>query len=82
MAKQALLAQLSRVLEGDGLSEEEKRQQCTSDEIFAQVKTAVKDEAIARHTWNEGYADTLVSLYGPHTINSSSLADLVKVSDM
>lgn len=58
-AKEALLAQFSKVLETDGGLDEDKRQHRNRDDIFDELKNAVKNESIARHQWNEGYMDTL-----------------------
>ncbi|XP_039248602.2 dynamin-like GTPase OPA1, mitochondrial isoform X1 [Styela clava] len=73
-AKEALLAQFSKVLETDITSKDDKRQQKNHDDIFDELKNAVKNEAIARHKWNEGYMDTL-QVIQLNTLEDRSISD-------
>ena len=60
IAKSTLLDEFSKVLNENSPEEEYKTPaNNTMQEIFKDLKAAVKKEAEARHSWNEGFADTL-----------------------
>lgn len=56
VAKDTLLQEFSHVLEQEA---DDRYSATSSDGIFAQLKLAVKEEAMNRHSWNEGFVDTL-----------------------
>nr|CAB3264565.1 dynamin-like 120 kDa protein, mitochondrial [Phallusia mammillata] len=58
VAKNTLLGEFSKVLD-QSTHDAEERHQGNSESIFGKLKIAVREEAVNRHSWNEGFVDTL-----------------------
>lgn len=60
IAKQTLLEEFSTVLEQDSSDSDEKPSfNGSTNGIFVKLKKAIREEAESRHSWNEGFVDTL-----------------------
>ena len=60
IAKQTLLEEFSKVLDQGSFDVDDRSSSNVSSEgIFVNLKKAVREEAESRHSWNEGFVDTL-----------------------